>query len=221
MKKVRHEDYVVMKAEAQLVEEMLKTKALCLVDELFLECDNQWQDGDEENGSKRAYWQCLALYGKVRDEGIAVHQWWNGFSVVKELHVLGCSPLQWVVVAVCGGGKTGGNGTPPGNVVGGKLGVDGSPNGGNCGKLGVEGDERNGGKDVVGPGNVGMEGNGRLGTPGNDGARSRRLPAAADALSRPGNDRATRIMSNMKDLQETMLYIMYLIKRRCIELGMS
>ncbi|KAL0287421.1 UNVERIFIED_CONTAM: hypothetical protein Sangu_2691400 [Sesamum angustifolium] len=78
MKKVRREDYVVMKAEAQLVEEMLKTKALCLVDELFLECDNQWQDGDEENGSKRAYWQCLALYGKVRDEGIAVHQWWNG-----------------------------------------------------------------------------------------------------------------------------------------------
>ncbi|XP_011088137.1 uncharacterized protein LOC105169445 [Sesamum indicum] len=76
-KKVRHEDYVVMKAEAEMVEEMLKDKTLCLVDELFLECKNQWQqDGEEGNGGKRAYWQCLTLYGKVRDEGIAVHQWW-------------------------------------------------------------------------------------------------------------------------------------------------
>ncbi|KAK6143675.1 hypothetical protein DH2020_024023 [Rehmannia glutinosa] len=76
-KKVKREDYVVMKAEAQVVEEMLKDKTLCLVDELFLECKNQWVDGEEENGSKRAYWQCLTLYGKVRDEGIAVHQWWD------------------------------------------------------------------------------------------------------------------------------------------------
>lgn len=77
MKKVRREDYVVMKAEAQVVEEMLKDKSLGLVDELFLECKNQWEDGEEGSGSKRAYWQCLALYGKVRDEGIAVHQWWD------------------------------------------------------------------------------------------------------------------------------------------------
>ncbi|KAL7082528.1 hypothetical protein ACP275_14G104100 [Erythranthe tilingii] len=76
--KVGREDYVVMKAEAQVVEEMLKEKTLCLVDELFLECKNQWQDDeDQSDGSKRAYWQCLALYGKVRDEGIAVHQWWD------------------------------------------------------------------------------------------------------------------------------------------------
>ncbi|KAK4401831.1 hypothetical protein Sango_0923800 [Sesamum angolense] len=63
-------------AEAEMVEEMLKDKTLCLVDELFLECKNQWQDGEDGNGGKRAYWQCLTLYGKVRDEGIAVHQWW-------------------------------------------------------------------------------------------------------------------------------------------------
>ncbi|GFP86799.1 hypothetical protein PHJA_000823700 [Phtheirospermum japonicum] len=78
-KNVGPEDYVVMKAEARVVEEMLRDNALCLVDELFLECRNQWEDGEEEeeeNGSKRAYWECLALYGKVRDEGIAVHQWW-------------------------------------------------------------------------------------------------------------------------------------------------
>ncbi|KAL3814382.1 hypothetical protein ACJIZ3_015650 [Penstemon smallii] len=78
MKHVRREDYVVMKAEAHVVEEMLKDKTLCLVDELFLECKNQWQDDEgEESGNRRAYWQCLALYGKVKDEGIAVHQWWN------------------------------------------------------------------------------------------------------------------------------------------------
>ncbi|XP_073024174.1 uncharacterized protein [Primulina eburnea] len=75
-KNVKREDYVVMKAEAQVVEGMLRDRTLSLVDELFLECRNQWQDG-EKNGSKRAYWQCLALYGKVKDEGIAVHQWWN------------------------------------------------------------------------------------------------------------------------------------------------
>ncbi|XP_073120317.1 uncharacterized protein [Henckelia pumila] len=75
-KNVECDDYVVMKAEANLVEEMLREGTLYLVDELFLECKNQWQDG-EVNGSKRAYWQCLALYGKVKDEGVAVHQWWN------------------------------------------------------------------------------------------------------------------------------------------------
>ncbi|KAL2460400.1 methyltransferase [Abeliophyllum distichum] len=72
---VKNEDYVVMKAEAQVVEDMLKEKTICLVDELFLECKNQWQEGEVENGSKRAYWQCLALYGKLKDEGVAVHQW--------------------------------------------------------------------------------------------------------------------------------------------------
>ncbi|XP_073121598.1 uncharacterized protein [Henckelia pumila] len=76
VKNVKREDYVVMKAEAQVVEGMLRDRTLGLVDELFLECRNQWQDG-EKNCSKRAYWQCLALYGKVKDEGIAVHQWWN------------------------------------------------------------------------------------------------------------------------------------------------
>ncbi|CAA2965132.1 Hypothetical predicted protein [Olea europaea subsp. europaea] len=75
-KNVKNDDYVVMKAEAQVVEEMLKEKTICLVDELFLECKNQWQqESEEENGSKRAYWQCLALYGKLKEEGVAVHQW--------------------------------------------------------------------------------------------------------------------------------------------------
>lgn len=82
-KNVKEEDYVVMKAEAEVVEEMIKKKAICLVDELFLHCRNQLEevdndDDEEENGSqKRAYWQCLTLYGKLIDEGVAVHQWWS------------------------------------------------------------------------------------------------------------------------------------------------
>lgn len=67
---VRGEDYVVVKAEARVVEQMLRDKTLCIVDEVFLECDK------EGRKRKRGYWECVALYGKLRDEGIAVHQWW-------------------------------------------------------------------------------------------------------------------------------------------------
>jgi len=70
---VKAEDYVVMKAEAEVVEEMLKSKAIVLVDELFLEC-KPWGKGGK---SKRAYWECLALYGRLRDVGVVVHQWWG------------------------------------------------------------------------------------------------------------------------------------------------
>ncbi|XP_059654672.1 uncharacterized protein LOC132301439 [Cornus florida] len=78
-KNVREEDYVVMKAESHVVEEMMREKTICLVDELFLECKNQWEweDDGEGNKRKRAYWECLALYGRLRDEGVAVHQWWG------------------------------------------------------------------------------------------------------------------------------------------------
>ncbi|KAF8377352.1 hypothetical protein HHK36_030729 [Tetracentron sinense] len=74
-KNVREEEYVVMKAEAEVVEEMVKSKTICLVDELFLECKHQGLG--RKNKSRRAYWECLALYGKLRDEGVAVHQWWG------------------------------------------------------------------------------------------------------------------------------------------------
>ena len=68
---VKEEEYVVMKAEAEVVEEMTESTAIELVDELFLECK------PKGNGQRMAYWQCLALYGKLRDEGVAVHQWWG------------------------------------------------------------------------------------------------------------------------------------------------
>lgn len=74
-KNVREEEYVVMKAEAEVVEEMLSSKAIGLVDELFLECGIKGKQQGRK--SRRAYWECLALYGMLRDEGVAVHQWWG------------------------------------------------------------------------------------------------------------------------------------------------
>uniref|UniRef100_A0A7N0TW21 DUF7870 domain-containing protein n=1 Tax=Kalanchoe fedtschenkoi TaxID=63787 RepID=A0A7N0TW21_KALFE len=75
---VQEHDFVVMKAEAGAVEEMVERKAMHLVDELFLECRNQWRDGEDDTGKNtRAYWECLALYGRLIDAGVAVHQWWG------------------------------------------------------------------------------------------------------------------------------------------------
>lgn len=77
VKNVKEEEYVVLKAEAEVVEEMIKRRSICLVDELFLECKNHWWKGGERDKGKRAYWECLALHGRLRDEGVAVHQWWG------------------------------------------------------------------------------------------------------------------------------------------------
>ncbi|KAJ4816803.1 hypothetical protein LUZ62_029369 [Rhynchospora pubera] len=54
--------------EEEFVEEMVNEKenAIQLIDELFLECD-----------ATKAYWECLELYGRVKDEGVVVHQWWG------------------------------------------------------------------------------------------------------------------------------------------------
>ena len=76
-KNVKDEEYVVMKAEAEVVEEMMRTKAIMLVDELFLECKSHGLNLKHGTRGRRAYWECLALYGKLRDEGVAVHQWWG------------------------------------------------------------------------------------------------------------------------------------------------
>lgn len=86
---VGKQDFVVMKAGEELAEEMMKDKTICLVDELFVECRHRRWPADEseetetvtetemESKRKRAYWQCLALYGDLRNEGVAVHQWWS------------------------------------------------------------------------------------------------------------------------------------------------
>ncbi|XP_058760720.1 uncharacterized protein LOC131634057 [Vicia villosa] len=76
-KHVKEDEYVVMKAEADVVEEMMRKNTICLVDELFLQCNNEWWQNGKRKKSGRAYWECLTLYGRLRDEGVAVHQWWD------------------------------------------------------------------------------------------------------------------------------------------------
>ncbi|KAL2329132.1 hypothetical protein Fmac_022559 [Flemingia macrophylla] len=76
-KNVKEEEYVVMKAEAEVVEDMMKKRTIGLVDELFFECNNEWWHTGKRKKNERAYWECLALYGRIRDEGVAVHQWWG------------------------------------------------------------------------------------------------------------------------------------------------
>lgn len=43
------------------------------VDELFLDCEEAGG-----NSGRRPYWQCLTLSGRLRDQIVAVHQWWSG-----------------------------------------------------------------------------------------------------------------------------------------------
>ncbi|XP_027338496.1 uncharacterized protein LOC113852430 [Abrus precatorius] len=76
-KHVKEEEYVVMKAEAEVVEKMIKERTIYLVDELFLECKYEWWEMGKRKKNGRAYWECLALYGLVKDKGVAVHQWWG------------------------------------------------------------------------------------------------------------------------------------------------
>lgn len=81
MKTVTKEDYVVMKmdvggAEFQLLPKLLNTGAICLIDELFLECHYE-SPHKKYTKRRRAYWECLSLYGMLREEGVAAHQWWG------------------------------------------------------------------------------------------------------------------------------------------------
>ncbi|GKV33589.1 hypothetical protein SLEP1_g42078 [Rubroshorea leprosula] len=77
-KNLKEEEFVVMKTEAEMVDEMVKSKAIALVDELFLDCKpGRLGVGGRKYMGKRAYWECLALYGRLKDEGVAVHQWWG------------------------------------------------------------------------------------------------------------------------------------------------
>ncbi|XP_021909817.1 uncharacterized protein LOC110823689 [Carica papaya] len=72
-------DFVVVKMdvegiEFQLIESMMETGAICLVDELILECHYSGLLGSNKFG--KAYAQCLKLFKSVRKSGVLVHQWW-------------------------------------------------------------------------------------------------------------------------------------------------
>ncbi|CAN6206112.1 unnamed protein product [Urochloa humidicola] len=83
---VGEEDYVVVKAGVEAAEEMLRKGAAVVrrVDELFLDCGegSVGRAAGNGNSGRRPYWQCLALYGRLRDQGVAVHQWWRGYLTI-------------------------------------------------------------------------------------------------------------------------------------------
>ncbi|KAL8526564.1 hypothetical protein ACS0TY_015670 [Phlomoides rotata] len=82
---VSERDYVVMKmdvegTEFELIPRLIETGAICLIDELFLECHyNRWQKccpGERSKKYKKTYGQCLNLFKSLRKSGVLVHQWW-------------------------------------------------------------------------------------------------------------------------------------------------
>ncbi|KAJ0978342.1 hypothetical protein J5N97_013816 [Dioscorea zingiberensis] len=82
---VSEKDFVVVKmdiegTEFDIVPRLFETGAICLIDELFLECHyNRWQrccPGERSPKYKNTYGQCLDLFSSLRESGVLVHQWW-------------------------------------------------------------------------------------------------------------------------------------------------
>ncbi|CAH9103247.1 unnamed protein product [Cuscuta europaea] len=82
---VTERDYVVMKMDVEgtefdLIPRLVETGAICLIDELFLECHyNRWQKccpGERSAKYEKTYGQCLNLFTSLRKSGVLVHQWW-------------------------------------------------------------------------------------------------------------------------------------------------
>lgn len=82
---VSERDFVVVKmdvegAEFHLIPKLIESGAICLIDEIFLECHyNRWQKccpGQRSPKFKKTYGQCLELLTKLRESGVLVHQWW-------------------------------------------------------------------------------------------------------------------------------------------------
>ncbi|KAK7294780.1 hypothetical protein RJT34_17676 [Clitoria ternatea] len=84
-KTVTMNDFVVMKMDVEgtefdLIPRLFKTGAICLIDEIFLECHyNRWQrccPGRRSSKYEKTYDQCLGLFNSLRQSGVLVHQWW-------------------------------------------------------------------------------------------------------------------------------------------------
>ncbi|KAK9723611.1 hypothetical protein RND81_05G012100 [Saponaria officinalis] len=82
---VTEKDFVVMKmdvegTEFELIPRLIETGAICLIDEIFLECHyNRWQrccPGERSAKYEKTYGQCLDLFTSLRNRGVLVHQWW-------------------------------------------------------------------------------------------------------------------------------------------------
>ncbi|KAF5809660.1 putative methyltransferase FkbM, methyltransferase type 11 [Helianthus annuus] len=84
-KSFRETDFVVVKmdvdgTEFDLMAKMVETGAICLIDEMFLEChyDPKEKCCDIEMDSKydNGFKDCLELYSSLREKGVLVHQRW-------------------------------------------------------------------------------------------------------------------------------------------------
>lgn len=84
-KTVSDRDFVVVKMDVEgtefhLIPRLIETGAICLIDELFLECHyNRWQrccPGQRSVKYQKTYRQCLELFTSLRERGVLVHQWW-------------------------------------------------------------------------------------------------------------------------------------------------
>lgn len=82
---VSERDFVVMKMDVEgtefnLIPRLIETGAICLIDEVFLECHyNRWQKccpGERSSKYEKTYGQCLELFTSLRESGVLVHQWW-------------------------------------------------------------------------------------------------------------------------------------------------
>lgn len=82
---VTEQDFVVMKMDVEgtefdLIPRLIETGAICLVDEVFLECHyNRWQKccpGVRSPKYQKSYGQCMDLFKQLRQLGVLVHQWW-------------------------------------------------------------------------------------------------------------------------------------------------
>ncbi|XP_022966277.1 uncharacterized protein LOC111465988 [Cucurbita maxima] len=82
---VSDKDFVVLKmdvegTEFELIPKLFETGAICLIDEMFLECHyNRWQrccPGQRSTKYEKTYSQCIELVSSLRQSGVLVHQWW-------------------------------------------------------------------------------------------------------------------------------------------------
>ncbi|KAL7152214.1 hypothetical protein ABFS83_04G082000 [Erythranthe nasuta] len=78
-------DYVVVKMDVEgtefhLIPRLIESGAICLIDEMFIECHyNRWQrccPGKRSPKYRKTYAQCLELFSSLRKRGVLVHQWW-------------------------------------------------------------------------------------------------------------------------------------------------
>ncbi|KAI5679777.1 hypothetical protein M9H77_01004 [Catharanthus roseus] len=82
---VSYRDFVLVKMDVEgtefhLIPRLIETGAICLIDEMFLECHyNRWQrccPGVRSSKYQKTYGECLELFNSLRERGVLVHQWW-------------------------------------------------------------------------------------------------------------------------------------------------